>query len=155
MVLGEPLRGGTGVHDLIELRRSSREYGVKLNYIKEFINLFFFSADYIITYNHSTAPSLIPSRWWNREGFASFAEATPLDPANDSTMVVFFYACWVNQKKTKKCYKLFHAQYLPPRSLCFHAIIIFLHGLPSAIVCRPACHQAFCITVPLHFIFIV
>jgi hypothetical protein len=44
MVLGEPLRGGTGVHDLIEFRRSSQENGVKLKYQRVYY-IIFFSAD--------------------------------------------------------------------------------------------------------------
>jgi hypothetical protein len=47
-------------------------------------------ADYIIRKNPSTEPSTTLSQRWYREGFASFPLATPLDPANSFTMVVFF-----------------------------------------------------------------
>jgi hypothetical protein len=44
----------------------------------------------MIKKNPSTEPSTTPSRRCYREGFASFPLATPLDPANGFTMVVFF-----------------------------------------------------------------
>ena len=54
------------------------------------LNQFFSRPIYIIRKKPLTAPSTIPLRRWYREGFASFPLATPLDPANGFTMVVFF-----------------------------------------------------------------
>ena len=54
------------------------------------LNYFFSWPIYIIRKNPSTEPSTTPSQRWNWEGFASFPLATPLDPANGFTMVVFF-----------------------------------------------------------------